>query len=766
MLMRKIYHFLLVAILSLASQSAWAWSYDLQAENEALASMNYQMYRCYDFFNGKYFDEFFTNGNGERVSGDGCLTLGAEMSLKVAGWAMCPVTSPVEMNNFYIHTLSGWINLRAGVSKDGLHNYGSGARHFAIADVKAGQIIVCQWGVADSKYPDNVVQPSTAISGGTACEFTNISDEIHALQAKLGETSSWDYDPEYPGDEEHAIETIVPGKSDNFSYWRAESDGYFLVEMQRGTAIQGLQIWLDASASETVSAPTYSIVEVDGDARRVKLTSGESTLGNSTTVWYGLEDGETDESGNPIALFLKDSEEVDHYEYTYVKDEEGNIVTDENGEPVVETETPVYKKVLDPFGTEGSMEYGPNLYDDVFWVSAENDINGDGYVTIAAATLSEAGNFSNITLYRIAVSPITLNAPSLTLVALEGTERTYSLSWTNNTLCNEPYTITVTTDDSEDDIASDEDPFSRTFTASQSISAKVSVQGYTDGETSQDVLNPGVTYYRKNKAKEEAGLHDWDFVHLTDVQYEMVKGIYAETIAYITPNEQDETKNDTTLYSREEFYKLVEEGALMAGDGVVLDEYKMNCGWTYENGKDRSTLNVIEGGNNQNANGFGYVEDSYVQLFNNGLSVSCPPNDKNSSCIFIYSNGDLGTYFMARPTLTFSREAAQYGEYVLIYQGAGGSNYTNWRAPYLLEVPETELLTATLNSGGIHVFYIDVYTTDELPEDGYTPEEEEDAISTPVLQPSTSRAIYDLSGRRVSKAVKGIYIIGGKKVVR
>ena len=28
------------------------------------------------------------------------------------------------------------------------------------------------------------------------------------------------------------------------------------------------------------------------------------------------------------------------------------------------------------------------------------------------------------------------------------------------------------------------------------------------------------------------------------------------------------------------------------------------------------------------------------------------------------------------------------------------------------------------------------------------------------------KAIYDLSGRRVSKAVKGIYLINGKKVVK
>lgn len=121
---------------------------------------------------------------------------------------------------------------------------------------------------------------------------------------------------------------------------------------------------------------------------------------------------------------------------------------------------------------------------------------------------------------------------------------------------------------------------------------------------------------------------------------------------------------------------------------------------------------------------------------------------------------------MSRPTLTFSRKAAQYGEYILIQQGAGGSNYTNWRSPLLVEVPETELCTVTLANGGIHVFNIDVYTTETLPEDGYVEPGEETSISTIAVAPKTRNYIYDLSGRRVLNAKKGIYIINGKKVLR
>ena len=43
--------------------------------------------------------------------------------------------------------------------------------------------------------------------------------------------------------------------------------------------------------------------------------------------------------------------------------------------------------------------------------------------------------------------------------------------------------------------------------------------------------------------------------------------------------------------------------------------------------------------------------------------------------------------------------------------------------------------------------------------------DEETAIKS-VEAENASEAIYDLSGRRVSKALKGLYIINGKKVVK
>ena len=125
----------------------------------------------------------------------------------------------------------------------------------------------------------------------------------------------------------------------------------------------------------------------------------------------------------------------------------------------------------------------------------------------------------------------------------------------------------------------------------------------------------------------------------------------------------------------------------------------------------------------------------------------------------MYSNGDLGLYFMSRPTLTFSREAATYGEYVLVYQGAGGSNYTNSRWPSLYAVPADELLSFQLQNGGIHVFYIDVYTREDLPADGI------EGVKSEESSMFNGNAIYNLAGQRVSASSlqKGVYIKAGKK---
>lgn len=741
--MRKIYAFIAFAIMMIVPSVANAWSYDIPNENTVLESEDYNMrlYKDFDFFNGRF--------NGETMTGtlgDGCLNLSTDKaSFKLNGFDSFQVVSPEEMSSFYIQIGTGAINLRAGVNKDGLHNYGSGSRFFAIADVKEGQIIVCQWGVSSSRA--SVVQPGSAISGADACSFEDITETIHAAQ------------DESAGEVEEGVAT-----HDNFSYWRATSDGFFVIELQRDCCIQGLQIWIDSEAQEAVTSPSLKLTKVNGDARSLEFKAGESTLNKACTTWYGIVDrGEE-------ALFLEDSEEVDHIEYEYQRDDDGNIVY-ENDEPVIISQTPVYKKKFTDEAIS-SGEYGTNLFnpeDGSIDVYASDDEDGDGFVEIQAATVSETGMFSDIVTIRISVGEITLNAPTLTLTGIDGVDRTYTVSWTNNTLCGEDWQIYVTGDDEEIAIDYDINTIGEPITVRKNVKAIVRVEGYLDGVAEiKEVLEPGVNFFRKNSEKAEVGAHDWDFV-ITDPETKaLLKGM-AIDYCYLE-------SDPDTHYSAEEYEAGESVNHVDLSNAVPV---YIQSGWTWDGGRGRATLDVaqyqdevdaevwhpLDEGIDKNDNGFGYV-DALYNPFTNGLSVSCPPNTKNASCILQYvDKDDLGIYFMSRPTLTFSREAAQYGEYVLVYQGAGGSNYTNSRWPSLYSVPADALLSFQLNSGGIHVFYIDVYTKENLEEDPYVV-----GIGN-VKAEKTSKLVYSIDGRIVNRngqingLQKGLYIINGQKVM-
>ena len=750
--MKKLYALVVSAMLMLVPAIAHAWSFDLPEENEVLQSEDYnlRLYKNFDFYNGKF--------NGETMTGnlgDGCFSVSADAaSFKLNGFAAYQVLSPEEMTSFYIQIGTGAINLRAAVGKDGLHNYGSGSRFFAVADVKAGQVIVCQWGVSSSRA--SVVQPADKISGADACTFTDISEEIHAAQIAA-----------------QTEEGVEEPAADNFSYWRAESDGYFVIEMQRDCCVQGLQIWIDASASEAVSSPTLKLAGVDGSARLLEFKPGESTFGNECTTWYGIvEAGEQ-------ALYLIDSDEVDHIEYVYELDEEGKQVLDGEGNPIVLEEITVYKKVLDPEAAEsgnyGDQQFNPE--DGSITVSSNDDEDGDGYVTVEAATVSSSGVYSDIVTLKVAVGEITLNAPTFTLVGLNGTMRQYQVGWTNNTLCGEPFTVTVSGDDEE--FYEEGVALGTVFEVASNIKATVHVEGYTDGENElTEVLEPGVNFYRKNKEKAEAGEHDWDFVLQDEATKTLIKGAKVD-YCYLE-------SDPDTHYTAEEY----EAGSSADGNVDLADATPVyvNSGWTWDGGRNRATMNVaqysetvddvttwyaLDEGIDKNGNGFGYDPNAW-NPFVDGLLVSCPPNANNASTILQYidkADGDgsdgigyLGIYFMSRPTLTFERPAAQYGEYVLIYQGAGGSNYTTSRWPSLHQVPADDELHVTLNSGGIHVFYIDVYTNDAVP----ALEEDEVYVGINGVEASgKAGVVYTLDGRRVNRngLQKGLYIINGKKVL-
>ena len=717
--MRKIYSLLLVLVMLGSSLTVAAWSYDLSIGNDVLSGQyGYMLYKDYDFYNGNYnINDAFTRLNGERCYGDGCFTQATDKaSFKLNGFDTYQVTEPVEMSNFFLQIGTSAINLRAGVGKDGLHNYGSGSRYIAIGDVKAGQIIVCQWGVSSSRA--SVVKPASAISGATACEFTDLTETIHAAQIEMAGTED--------------------ATSDPFSYWKAETDGYFVIEIQRDACIQGLQIWIDGAADEAVSAPTMNLKAVNLSERQIELVPGESTLGYECDTYYGIVDrGEK-------ALFLIDTDEVASTEEVEIKDEEGNVIG---------TETRVtYKQVIDPEEIANGM-CGENKYDDSYIVvSAEDDEDGDGYVTIAAATVSrDTYAFSDIVYMNVSVNEITLNTPTMTLTGLEGAKRQYQVGWANNTLCGEEFEILANIDGDERPVAVGE-----YVEAESEIGATVHVEGYNDGilEVS-DVLEPGVEFFRKDAAKAEAGQHDWDFVNLTLRQKYLLKGIYSDPIGVV-----EEATGDTVDYAFDKFAAMVEDGTLLESAAVTRDT--IYSGWTWDASRSRGTLAVVRDttwtSDTEYTVATSYVEDKlgfYPEC--RGITFECAPNANNNSTILMYSNGDLGLYFMSRPTLTFSREAAALGEYVMVYQGAGGSNYTTSRWPALYEVPADGLLTFQLQSGGIHIFYIDVYTREDLPVDAI----QGVASETPVHK----TAIYNLAGQRVQKAQKGIYIINGKKLL-
>lgn len=723
--MRKIYSFFAFAAMMLVSLTANAWSFDLTEENAVLQSEAYNMrlYKNYNFFGGTF------NGEPFDVTGDGCFVLSTDKAdFKLNGFDSFQVLNPEAMGNFFIQIGTSALNLRAGVNKDGLHNYGSGSRFFAISDVKAGQIIVCQWGITSSR--ESVVQPSSAITGADACTFEDITEEIHAAQN---------------ADLEEGAEPVA----DNFSYWRATSDGYFVVEVQRDGAIQGLQIWIDAAAQEAISTPTLKVVGVNGDSRKIEFKPGESTFGNETKTFYSIDGSDP--------LYLKETDEVATWTYTY--DEE----TGEKLDSVPET----YKKILDvdavaQYGTYGDYEFNPE--DGSIEVFGSEDEDGDGIVVVKAAAVSLAtGAVSNIATINVSIGEIVLNAPTVSLNGVSGNERTYKIAWANNTICGEDYMIKVEGDNGEYYNEYEVNlGIGELFTVQQNFKVTVSAPGYLDGVLEQEVDLAGTEFKRKNVSQDAEGnpIHDWDFVNLSQEDRDKFMGnVIGSYEEYVLNGEVTDTISHTVA----EYEAAEAEGQDVSGWAPIAQTY----GWGLPIASNRTTLNVVEGGVDMNANGFGYVEEE-IGIFKN-LAVSCPPNANNASCIFKYMDkadgnelGYLGVYFMARPTITFPREVAKAGEYVEIYYGQGGSNYTNTTTHQFYQVPEDEFLTVTLPSGGVHVFYIDVHTYDNLPEDLLENAEEawQEVVAVEgVAANKTAASYFTVSGAKIAAPQKGINIV-------
>ena len=256
--MRKFYSFVAFAVLSIVSLTASAWSYDLPEENAVLQSETYGMrlYKAIDFVAGTV--------NGVTFgTGDGCLIAGSENPDLILNNYKAIQVANEGLEFMYVNILGGTgLNARSGVDKDGLHNYGSGARWFAFAGMKKGQILVLQHSenTTDGKGNPTTVKPNVvANNAGTGWADTptepqqveDITDDIHSIQDLI------DVDGDGESDNVH----------DGFHYWRVLEDGYVYVDMERNTSIQGIQIWIGADAAEVVSAPALKVVGVDGPSR-------------------------------------------------------------------------------------------------------------------------------------------------------------------------------------------------------------------------------------------------------------------------------------------------------------------------------------------------------------------------------------------------------------------------------------------------------------------------------------------------------------------
>lgn len=714
--MRNLYS-ILFAAMTFVPLTASA-GFDLPEENAVLESeeYGYSLEKNYDFVGGNF------NGQPMSVSGNGCFVLSADKAdFKLNNFDSFQVTAPEEMTNFYIQIGTAAINLRSGVGKDGLHNYGSGPRWFAMSDMREGQIIVLQHSenTTDGKGNATTIKPnaSTPDQPTEPLQVEDITEEIHSIQDLV------DADSDGNPDQVH----------DTFHYWRVLVDGYVYVEMERNTYIQGIQIWSKNDAPEAVSSPSLKMVGVNGDARKIEFKSGVSTYGNEVKTYYAFE------GDDPV--YLKDSEEIDHYEYTYEVDAEGNPVLDENGNPVKSDSTAVYKQVIDLEAVaEADGEYGDYLFnpdDGAVNVSANDDEDGDGIVMVKAASVSSEGTLSQIVTINVNIGEIQLNAPTLTLVNFSGKERAYKIGWTNNTLCGEDYNITYETGEGSFYEFEPNTGIGEIVSSAQSLTITVKVDGYTNGVCElSEVHVAGVDVNVKegigNGMNPEE--HNWDFCVFTEEVRQMINEEVVDR--YVIRDDEGNVVKEYTV-------EQVEGDEVPAEEIDKLEKIIKYFGW---DGGDSSRnpnrhwrtwvpeYEVIDDAVTENIISTAYAEDQTGLL--KGL-VADNDHPKYSS-MAIFTTGE-GLYYMSKGTIQV--EGVAYGEYVAVTTDAGTtiSQHLDAENPF----------SVTIGSGR-YVKSLDVYTYDDLP-DGM------ECITAPSASQRT--AIYNANGIEVKTPAKGMHII-------
>ena len=751
--MRKFYSLLSVVALSMVSLTASADTWNVPEENEVLQSEQYNMrlYKNVDFEGKKI--------NGVEIDGD--ITFDTSITTDDFKYN---AYSPFRCTTEGLSALWQSVGNIAWASGYGLRNTGSGPRGLHLTGLKQGQILVMQgrnggYNTAESnaEYNGFCIPNGFRYSSNTgwAWEYTDpiivedISDEIHAAQDAIA-AENGNNEEVGGGDEGESTPA-----HDKFLYLRVIADGTLNFPLERSASILGFQIWIDANAAEAVTTPSVKVVGVNGADRDLEFKPGESTFGNTVYTYYSTD------GSDPI--YMKDSEEIDHYEYIYLTDGDGNLILDPTTEmPIVMQETPVYKRVFDEDAKDRYGDYGDVMYDGSgsITIYGSMDEDGDGYVIVKAASVSESGMVSDIMETKIAVGDITLNAPALILQGFDGTSRSYMLDWSNNTICGEEFSFIVEGTGADADLYAEDIVVGDIINISDGVKVTVKVEGYTDGVLDFEADNKGLDIHRKATVIDDGEgntIHDWDFTKLTLEQQAIVKGEVIESYYVFVDG-------DSIVCSYEDY---------IANDGLVggidftegTPNYAPTC-WWWDAGKTRATLNVdtlVATTHNRNSHGYGYVED-FANIFP-GMCIDCAPNNSNNSCIFIYINGDLGAYFMTRPSITFPRSSVAAGEFLLLYTGAGGSNWTNVRGPEIFQAPTDELLKVSglRFAGGTHIFYMDVYTYNELPTDEL--EDAEDVyhelvtVENVEAEAGAPVAYYTIGGSKFSTPQKGFNIV-------
>lgn len=700
--MRKIYSFFATAAMFVASLTASAYDFTLPSENAVLQNETYHMrlFKTWDFIGLTVNDnaitpETFTTGASDNT-----------------GMPVCDGYTPAKVTN---EGMEGWYMGIGDIqfhATNGLYNAKNGIRYVILSGLKEGQILCIQDGAASEFVQEvNDVKIHNYVVNCNRIQKASLDGEVPAWTAStLSHNNSYDVVEEIT-DDVHAIQNEgvdleaegAESLADSYRYFKVIADGPLYIAMGKYASIQGVQIWIDANAQESVSAPEYKIVGVNGNTRNIELTTGESTFGSACQTMYGI---------------------------------------------------------LDAGGTYEDYEY--NKSDGYFTISASDDEDGDGIVTIQTATVSETGGVSEIKEFQIDINPIQLNAPTLSLSGLDGTKRIYSIGWSNNTLCGESFSFLTEGDDASyyDDALT----VGSTFSVEKNAKVIVKADGYVDAEVSIDVDYPGVVF--QSTATE--GSHNWDFSHPSQDVVDLLTGNKVSG-CYI---ENAET-GDKTYYTLDEYNEgVAADGTDLSSAVKVIEE----SGWSWDgsNGRMRASL-LVEATTTTDEEGnetttYAYKEDK-ANLLGEGLTVTCGPSSAGVGQIMNYlGNFNLGLTFMSAPTFTFDRSILKAGQVVIFTIGAGGgSNYLTYAdadntIPVTQEVvfvcPTDQLLTATLprpSSNFCHVLNIDIYTQDNLPVDEYDPNAEETAIKS--VEAAGAASYFSVSGAKLSAPQKGINIV-------